>query len=43
MFAMGEAIAHVNHLRHAGRLEAVDEGGVLRFARVSSAVPAARA
>ena len=43
MFAMGEAIAHVNHLRHAGRLNAVDAGGVLRFTRVSSAVSAAPA
>lgn len=32
MFAMGEAIAHVNHLCHAGRLHAeVDAAGVLRF------------
>lgn len=32
MFAMGEAIAHVNHLHHAGRLCAeTDTAGVLRF------------
>ena len=32
-FAMGEAIAHLNHLRHAGRLECRGgDGGSLRFA-----------
>ena len=35
MFAMGEAIAHVNHLCHAGRLQALaDPSGVFRFTRV---------
>ena len=33
-FAMGEAIAHLNHLWHAGRLERrADSAGVLRFGR----------
>ena len=32
-FAMGEAIAHLNHLWHAGRLVRSAERGVLRFAR----------
>ena len=36
MFAMGEAIAHVNHLCHAGRLVAsTDPAGVFRFTRVT--------
>ena len=35
MFAMGEAIAHLNYLEHAGRLRRTqDAGGVLRFAAV---------
>lgn len=38
MFAMGEAIAHLNHLLHAGRLAArADASGVLRFTRASAA------
>jgi glyoxylase-like metal-dependent hydrolase (beta-lactamase superfamily II) len=38
MFAMGEAIAHVNHLCHAGRLvAAVDESGVFRFTQAAVA------
>jgi glyoxylase-like metal-dependent hydrolase (beta-lactamase superfamily II) len=32
-FAMGEAIAHLNHLWHAGRLERVRTGGMFRFGR----------
>jgi len=32
-FAMGEAVAHLNHLWHAGRLTRRLEGGVLRFGR----------
>jgi glyoxylase-like metal-dependent hydrolase (beta-lactamase superfamily II) len=32
-FAMGEAIAHLNHLWHAGRLHRALQGGVLRFGR----------
>lgn len=32
-FAMGEAIAHLNHLWHAGRLVRSSQGGVLRFGR----------
>jgi glyoxylase-like metal-dependent hydrolase (beta-lactamase superfamily II) len=32
-FAMGEAVAHLNHLWHAGRLRrVVDEAGMVRFA-----------
>jgi len=31
MFAMGEAIAHLNHLEHAGRLRRVADSGVFRF------------
>jgi glyoxylase-like metal-dependent hydrolase (beta-lactamase superfamily II) len=42
-FAIGEAIAHLNHLWHAGRLERrVDAGGTFRFAptaRGSQCVP----
>ncbi len=34
MFAMGEAIAHLNRLEHAGRLVRVeDEAGLIRFVR----------
>jgi glyoxylase-like metal-dependent hydrolase (beta-lactamase superfamily II) len=41
MFAMGESIAHINHLCHAGRLSRrLDGTGVFRFTRTSSAVPA---
>ena len=31
MFAMGEAIAHLNHLWHAGRLRRLETGDVIRF------------
>jgi glyoxylase-like metal-dependent hydrolase (beta-lactamase superfamily II) len=37
MFAMGEAIAHLNHLRHAGRLHVAEGGGVFRFTRATTA------
>lgn len=38
MFAMGEAIAHLNRLEHAGRLRRIeDEQGVLRFVRTPAA------
>jgi glyoxylase-like metal-dependent hydrolase (beta-lactamase superfamily II) len=34
MFAMGEAIAHLNHLEQAGRLSrSIDADGVIRFSR----------
>ena len=33
MFAMGEAIAHLNYLQQARRLERVDENGTIRYAR----------
>lgn len=34
MFAMGEAIAHLNHLEQAGRLSrSIDAGGVIRYSR----------
>jgi glyoxylase-like metal-dependent hydrolase (beta-lactamase superfamily II) len=32
-FAMGEAIAHLNHLWHAGRMKRVRADGVIRFGR----------
>ena len=32
-FAMGEAIAHLNHLWHAGRMQRVRADGVIRFGR----------
>jgi len=39
-FAMGEAIAHLNHLMHAGELtRATDEAGTYRFARRSPPAP----
>lgn len=31
MFAMGEAIAHLNYLEHAGKMTRVDENGSTRF------------
>ena len=31
MFAMGEAIAHLNYLEHAGKLQRVEENGLTRF------------
>jgi hypothetical protein len=33
LFAMGEAIAHLNHLWHAGRLERTSADGIYRFSR----------
>jgi glyoxylase-like metal-dependent hydrolase (beta-lactamase superfamily II) len=33
MFAMGEAIAHLNHLMHDGRLRRVENDGIFRFER----------
>lgn len=37
MFAMGEAIAHLNYLEQAGRLARIeDAGGVIRYSRVQS-------
>lgn len=37
MFAMGEAIAHLNHLEQAGRLSrSIDTDGVIRFSRPRS-------
>jgi glyoxylase-like metal-dependent hydrolase (beta-lactamase superfamily II) len=33
LFAMGEAIAHLNHLWHAGRLERTSDDGIYRFSR----------
>ncbi|MGE5472241.1 MAG: MBL fold metallo-hydrolase [Bacteroidota bacterium] len=38
MFAMGEAIAHLNHLEQAGRLSrSIDNNGVIRYMRLPSA------
>lgn len=38
MFAMGEAIAHLNYLEQAGRLSrSIDADGVIRFSRVPQA------
>jgi hypothetical protein len=35
-FAMGEAIAHLNHLWHGGRLDrSIDDGGTIRFVRAA--------
>jgi glyoxylase-like metal-dependent hydrolase (beta-lactamase superfamily II) len=34
LFAMGEAIAHLNHLWHAGRLERTSVDGIYRFSRI---------
>lgn len=34
-FAMGEAIAHLNHLHRHGRLRRVDDGSVIRFITVA--------
>jgi len=31
MFAMGEAIAHLNYLEHAGRMRRIEENGRIRF------------
>jgi len=35
MFAMGEAIAHLNYLEQARRLERIDENGVTRYLRTN--------
>lgn len=35
MFAMGEAIAHLNYLEHAGKLRHIDDNGLSRFVSVS--------
>jgi glyoxylase-like metal-dependent hydrolase (beta-lactamase superfamily II) len=35
MFAMGEAIAHLNHLLHQRRLERVVENGIIRYASLN--------
>jgi len=32
MFAMGEAIAHLNYLEHAGRLQQIEKDGLVRYA-----------
>jgi hypothetical protein len=31
MFAMGEAIAHLNYLQHAGKMQRMEEHGLVRF------------
>ncbi|MBN8475147.1 MBL fold metallo-hydrolase [Sulfuritalea sp.] len=31
MFAMGESIAHLNYLEHAGKLQRIEETGLIRF------------
>ena len=31
MFAMGEAIAHLNYLQHAGKMQRIEENGLVRF------------
>ena len=31
MFAMGEAIAHLNYLEHAGKLQRIEENGLTRY------------
>ncbi len=31
MFAMGESIAHLNYLEHAGKLQRIEENGFIRF------------
>ena len=33
MFAMGEAIAHLNYLEHAGKLQRIEENGLVRYIR----------
>jgi len=32
MFAMGEAIAHLNYLEHAGKLQQIEKDGLVRYA-----------
>ena len=40
MFAMGEAIAHLNYLEQAGRLSrSIDADGVIRYSRLQSNDP----
>ena len=34
MFAMGEAIAHLNYLHHQRRLERTEENGIIRYVRI---------
>ncbi len=34
MFAMGEAIAHLNHLEHGQRIRRVGEDDVIRYVRI---------
>ncbi|MCF8177944.1 MAG: MBL fold metallo-hydrolase [Sulfuritalea sp.] len=31
MFAMGEAIAHLNYLEHAGKIQRIEENGITRY------------
>ncbi|MDZ4255757.1 MAG: MBL fold metallo-hydrolase [Sulfuritalea sp.] len=31
MFAMGEAIAHLNYLEHTGKMQRIEENGLIRF------------
>ena len=31
MFAMGEAIAHLNYLEHAGKMQRIEDNGLIRF------------
>jgi len=31
MFAMGEAIAHLNYLEHSGKMQRIEENGLVRF------------
>lgn len=33
-FALGETIAHLNHLQQAGRIRSIDEGSIIRFITV---------
>ena len=35
MFAMGEAIAHLNYLEQARELKGVEENGVVRYVKLS--------
>ncbi len=38
MFAMGEAIAHLNHLENQRRLERTTESGIIRYAAINEAL-----
>jgi hypothetical protein len=31
MFAMGESIAHLNYLEHAGSMQRIEENGLVRY------------